>query len=338
MFQIAKSTIPIQVYIKNNGKYLGVSQDKTTASLYNSDDYSGRQRWLVSMVYFTNWDRDREEEYMHYYYSFKAVGGTDGQNVYIGHYTTNTLPAKVPMGYDFIERFDFDKIDGTKFYYLSSYYPNSPNYLSHINNNIVRTSKGNGDQLWEVEPVDSYRLINLSWKLNPSDIITTLPDFIQETTVINNSSITQTMSATYTKSATETSTFSEIEGLTVNISTTAKVGVPFIADGKINTSTTTSSSWQYGGSDSQQDQRSYDFPLNVPPYTTVTSKVMVQMSKLTATYVATYRGETSGAILELEGKWEGVQTGNIYYEITEQGTGRILKTLTAIPEAPVILE
>lgn len=41
------------------------------------------------------------------------------------------------------------------------------------------------------------------------------------------------MSATYTKSATETSTFSEIEGLTVNISTTAKVGVPFIADGKL---------------------------------------------------------------------------------------------------------
>lgn len=62
------------------------------------------------------------------------------------------------------------------------------------------------------------------------------------------------------------------------------------------------------------------------------------MSKLTATYVATYRGETSGAILELEGKWEGVQTGNIYYEIAEQGTGRILKTLTAIPKAPVILE
>lgn len=342
--QIADQGIPI--YIKNgNGQYLGINANKNNVFIYNTDDPRGKQEWQVGhIIAIPELDSPNYEDHYLYLYTIstvkdnKALINDDPRNT-----TTKTNVACVtPSNPNSLSSWEFDYVPENNCYRIIEYFKEngadkSPYmYLSKIATNQVglNINENNGNQLWRIQPVDTYTLENLSWRVDPEDIITTLPDFIQEATLRNYSSTTQTMTATYAKTASESSSFSETKGTSITVS--ASVGVPFLSDSKIETSTTTSQTWQYGSSQNQQDQRSYSFPLAVPPHTTLVSKVMVQMNKLTATYIATYRGST-GTILKLEGKWEGVQAGNIYYEIRELSTNTVLKKMSNIPKSTVTL-
>ncbi len=332
IMQIARNGIP--VYIKNGSLYLSINAKNDV--ILNSEKQAWEIPYPVSVPELDN--PNYEDHYLYLYYLHnvkynKYIGYIDPLNTTTKSYITSS--SKGSWQFDYLKENNCYRI--VEYFRENGAYPSPYKFLSKFSSSsvVLNINENNGNQLWKLQPVESYTLESLSWKTDPEDVITALPEFIQEATVINNSSAPQTMTATYTKSATESSNFSETQGASITMSASTSVGVPLVSSGKIETSVTSSQSWQYGSTQSQQDQRSYSFPLTVPPNTTLISKVMVQMNKLTATYIATFRGETSGLALQLEGKWEGVQAGNIYYEIRDKGTNTVLKRLSSTPKATV---
>ena len=65
---------------------------------------------------------------------------------------------------------------------------------------------------------------------------------------------------------------------------------------------------------------------------------MVQISELSASYVADFVGEISGRPLRISGKWEGVQAGNIYYEIVDNKTQKVLQSFRGLPKSAIIVK
>lgn len=338
----------IPVHIKNNGKYLGISYNGSIACLYDKDDGSGKQRWIIGNRLTT----PQYDEYEIYTYAMRIISGAVGNKNILGSVVEDTNKANKNIvmidknntsthwDWDFKYLSDKDcyqiKTKSRSWQYPKPYYTHLTAHPSNDYATYIDYDNNSESQLWEIQPIETYNLLNVEWRLNPEDVISALPDFIQETTVNNQSSMTQNMTATYTKTASETSSFSKTEGLSISINVSAKIGVPIISGSGIDVNRTTSTTWQYGTTETQQDQRSYSFPLSVPPYTSITSKAMVQMSKLTATYVAKFKGNTTGKILTLEGKWEGVQAGNIYYEIRENSTGKVLRVVNGTPKSTLL--
>ncbi len=195
----------------------------------------------------------------------------------------------------------------------------------------------NYTELWEIQPAENFRLDKLTWSLDAGDVIKALPAFMDQIEVKNNSAAEANMTATFNRKASETSTFTNSVGSQVQVNTSAEVGVPLIASSKIDITTTTSADWQWGSSETHEDTRTYSFNIKVPAYTSVTAKIMVQLSQLSANYTADFVGEVSGKSLRLSGKWEGVQAGNIYYEIIDNKTKSLMKSFNGVPKSTVIL-
>lgn len=192
-------------------------------------------------------------------------------------------------------------------------------------------------ELWEIQPAENFRLDKLTWSLDAEDVIKTLPAFMDQVEIKNNSAAEANMTATFNRKASETSTFTKSVGSQVQVHTTAKVGVPLIVSAKIDITNTTSANWQWGSSETHEDTRTYSFNVKVPPYTSVTAKIMVQLSQLSASYTADFVGEVSGKSLRISGKWEGVEAGNIYYEIVDNKTRNVMKSFSGIPQSTIIL-
>lgn len=209
--------------------------------------------------------------------------------------------------------------------------------LGHNDSSVSLVSYYNSAEFWEIQPAENFRLDKLTWSLNAEDVIKALPVFMDQVEVKNNSAAAADMTAAFSRKASETSTFSKSIGSQIQINTSAKVGVPFIASGKIEINTTTSANWQWGSSETHEDTRTYTFNMKVPAYSSVIAKIMIQISQLSASYVADFVGETSGRPLRISGKWEGVQTGNIYYEIVDNKTKSIMKSFSGVPKSTIVL-
>ncbi len=191
--------------------------------------------------------------------------------------------------------------------------------------------------LWEIQPAENFRLDKLTWSLDAEDVIKALPAFMDQVEIKNNSAAEANMTATFNRKASETSTFTKSVGSQVQVHTTAKVGVPLVVSAKIDITNTASANWQWGSSETHEDTRTYSFNVKVPPYTSVTAKIMVQLSQLSASYTADFVGEVSGKSLRISGKWEGVEAGNIYYEIVDNKTRSVMKSFSGIPQSTIIL-
>lgn len=217
------------------------------------------------------------------------------------------------------------------------YLPWWEGYLASRSSTLSFLDGNLGVELWEIQPTEHFKLNKLTWSLEAEDVIKTLPAFIDQVSVNNNSAVTANMTVSFTRKASETSTFTKSVGSEIRINTSAKIGLPIIASGKIDITNTTTANWQWGNNESHEDTRAYSFNMVVPPYTSVTAKIMVQMSQLSATYVADFEGEMSGRKLRFFGKWEGVQAGNIYYEILDNKTKAVLSSFNGVPKSTVVL-
>lgn len=222
--------------------------------------------------------------------------------------------------------------------FLPEYNPWWNGYLLANSSNIFFGSGRLTADYWEIQPAENFKLSKLTWILEPEDVIKALPTFMDQASAINNSAATANMTITFNKKASESSSFSKSTGTSIQVNTSAKVGVPLIASGKIDINTTTTANWQWGSSETHEDSRTYSFALTLPPYTSVTAKVMVQISELSASYVADFVGEISGRPLRISGKWEGVQAGNIYYEIVDNKTQKVLQSFSGLPKSAIIVK
>ena len=72
------------------------------------------------------------------------------------------------------------------------------------------------------------------------------------------------MSFEFTKSVSTTSTFTQTTGVTVGVSVSAKVDIPFVGDSEVEVSTEVSQDWEYGSENQVAFTFEADSPLVVP--------------------------------------------------------------------------
>lgn len=344
---ILHQTENMPMYIKHSsGKYLSIlSSDDSKLCLSASDDGSGRQRWYINATNFV----PSEDEIGYFLwgiqntYSNKFTGfNEESLKKYSKNVEMIIPPAyKVNNGWTFHYNTSKDVFNIAHYLkehgeFRSAYFNLST--ISAANESIIVDALGyTGLQDWTVQPLENFTLDDLWWSLEPSDVVVSLPDFIQETTVVNKSSVTQSMSANFTKKATETSTFSKTEGMTVTMNASFHVGLPIIG-GSGSITSTTADNWTFGTVESKEDTRSYTFNVQVPPNTTIKTKIYVRMNKLSANYIAKFKGSVSGKNVQLQGRWEGIQAGTIYYEIIEGKTNRVLRRIEGVPSANNVIK
>lgn len=200
-----------------------------------------------------------------------------------------------------------------------------------------RTSSTEHLQRWRIVPAESFDLVNIVYSISSTDLVSQKPDFLTSVIVRNETSLEQSMEATFTEKATVSSSFTKNSGFRLN--TSATVSSPkFLGMGaNITVGMETSNSVSFNESESKEDQRSYKFPVRVPPYTIVTAEAAVQQYEANIGYTATFRGRSSGKNITVTGQWEGVTAGTITYTLRETSTNKILKTFTGVPKVEVDL-
>ncbi|NSL85736.1 ETX/MTX2 family pore-forming toxin [Chitinophaga sp. Mgbs1] len=198
--------------------------------------------------------------------------------------------------------------------------------------------RNQGKQEFEVRPVDDFRLESIEYINDETARLTQMPDFVVNWNYSNGTSLEQSMTTAFSQKATKTSTFNRTTNISLSISTEIKVKVPFLAEGKINTTLQTSTSFAYGKSESQEDQQSYNFPIRIAPKTAVTATATVGRYNMDVKYIATMRGVRTNKMIKVRGVWSGVDCIDVKVTVTERPlTGRgPVKTviLKKIPTTP----
>jgi hypothetical protein len=172
-------------------------------------------------------------------------------------------------------------------------------------------------QEFAIQPVDNFTLKNIEYIIDGTETLEQIPDFAVTWYYINNTSVKQSMTTNISEKASRTSTFSNTSSVSMNVSTEIKCGVPFIASGKINTSIGASTSFTYGKSESQEDSRSYNFPIEIAPQTSINASLIVSRFNLNVKYIATFIGASTNKEIKIEGRWSGVDCTDIKVVLEE---------------------
>lgn len=170
---------------------------------------------------------------------------------------------------------------------------------------------GSGRQQWLLVPED-LELIKLEMDQTRTGSIAT-PGYIDHVTLFNPGDTTQSMTAHFTKRAQETSNFQQEYGIGIKYGEETKVKVG-VAEESISFEVSMSAKWTYGKSQTEEDSRTYDFPIVVPPKTKMVATVMVATTKADVPYVATGRSATTGQEVKIRGTWKGVLLGDVSVE------------------------
>jgi len=354
--------IPVNIYLAQpygSGKYIGIDIDNEVPSLkrqcvLKSSNSSSFEKWILRKI-------DLRGSY-YPCYRIDLVGSLPEpfQNPYTIGNDLEYLVVKNPDFFTYPNEtscfFTFKKIENTnnEFYIYATCVTADENYPPFFfdrvaaegieeKSKIYSRISNSGDPFeeyqyrWKISPAELYDIVDIEYHMEPGDIISEKPNFITTTNVVNGTSIEQSMTATFTEKATESSRFSKTEGVTISFTSGTKVGIPNIIDSSLEMGVTTSESWSFEESESKEDSRTYTFPVRVPPRTTVTAQASVQMYEADVTYVATFKGRTSGREVVMSGKWQGVKASTINYILREATSNRILKSFSGIPNEIVDL-
>lgn len=164
----------------------------------------------------------------------------------------------------------------------------------------------------EIEPVlveDVYEFQNVKYFLTEGDKIEidTIP--VDSREFLNNSTATASLIIDV-PDQTETSQFISNEDLPfkLQVNEAIKISVPtHIDEGEIYTSAPV---WNYAEVIKETLPSSvsgYYNNFTITPYTKLTVKVNAIWQKISTSYIATYKEQTTGKLLEIEGKWKGSQ-------------------------------
>jgi hypothetical protein len=174
---------------------------------------------------------------------------------------------------------------------------------------------GTGRQHWKLEAVGEYDLVDIQYKLSPDDLVKAKPDFVTKVTVTNNSQIAKQTTIIFSQKAIESSSHVKTAGIPLKIGATQSGKVPGVYEGMIKTDLTSFQTWQYGSSQTREDLQPYSLVTTIPANSTIAAKATVSMNELSADYLATFKSRYTGAIKKIQGRWTGIQAGNVHYQI-----------------------
>lgn len=185
-------------------------------------------------------------------------------------------------------------------------------------------------QEFSVIPIDNFVIQSIEFFNDQSATLERQPDFVASWTYTNKTSVQQSMSTSFTQKASKSSNFSNQTSLTLSYSQTAKVKVPFFGEGSITIGGSLGESYTFGESETKEDSQTYNFPILIPPYTTVNATATVKRYKLDIYYRAVLRGVNTGRQITVDGLWTGVDCSEVvgYAEEIPLGQSKVTRSAT----------
>ncbi len=209
-----------------------------------------------------------------------------------GEYTDNSFV---------IENQDFPESGGGSWWNI--YY----NVITVDNSKILFSKYNNSPrQEFEIIPVEKFVVEKIQFDVDAGTILSNVPIQVYKEGYTNNGPIEQTYTFAVNKSYTQTSNFNRSTSYKVSISTEIKAKVPFIASGKISTSTEFGQEFTYGKSESATIAVNRSYPVKVPANYRADLSLTFFKYNMDVDYIATCRGLTSGKRIEIKGIWSGV--------------------------------
>jgi hypothetical protein len=139
------------------------------------------------------------------------------------------------------------------------------------------------------EPILKKEIINIKYDTSKAETTEATPEVALSTRVENRGTadIVQTLHFEYTKSV--VGTWNNSAGVEIGVATSIKTGIPFLAEGQISMSTTTSYSHEWGGSKCEEKKVSSSTQVSVPAKTTGRAKVIVKKALISVPFSYTER-------------------------------------------------
>ena len=329
--------IPVHIKSMANGKYLSAEAKGVSIYLASSDDGSLRQRWNIELKHNNIW---------HAY--INLVGGNrtypNGElTVDVDHRVVlgkklgilsniNVVPSGDGVTYKISTIGEV--INNPPLFPMTIPYYIQPNSVSSTN---VTAANGDykGDLIkWQIIPVDEFRVEEITYDLTTDDQLTVIPTQIANKTFVNDTDLPATRVISFQETITNESSFSETEGLKVNVSmsTSAKVGIGRFFEGSFSGEVSTEKSWSYtvGSKETKSYTISESITQEVPPRTTIKAELVATKYDADLTYIAKMYGINTGKTIYLKGKWKGVVVQESKIVLTQKN--KVLKTIKVTPK------
>lgn len=177
-----------------------------------------------------------------------------------------------------------------------------------VNGTKISFSKYNRSprQEFEIIPVEEFTVKDIYFDVEASSILSKSPTLLFSDSYTNNGPITQTHKFVISDSYKESSSFNKETSYNVSIATEVKVGVPFIANGKITTTVSGGQKFSYGSSEEVVKTITREYTVEVPKNYRAEMKLTLYKYDMDVSYIATCVGKTSGREIQIRGHWEGV--------------------------------
>lgn len=333
------SEIPVNIINVGNTQYqyLSANANNDKISLAAADDGSLRQQWYIRP-------------------NLVVVGGRSSSSA-----NMIVLP-KVGEDYPMFENypFVFDQLVSPKFNYLAD---NKYKILQcrtegglggKSYGGYLQAKDGTSSELkyksdanstvaqWQVVPVGEFDIVKMEYEKSA-----TYNDFIEPQDVFVDGAVIADLPRevqhvfNVSKSITKNSSFSKAEGVTVQkqnsfgfsigIGDVSKVHIGF--NGQISNTITSSETLTWGEGASETMNISQTFTVPIPPHTPCRIEVLWRTFNVSITYVATLEkvgGIAAGEQFKIKGKWKGVTSSVLYYNIYDMVSNK-LKSTRSLP-------
>lgn len=322
------ANIPVNIINMGSAKYKYLTVGSTIVGepvwLAEGDDGSMKQRWYVrngNIVLAMGNDAINVTPKTGGDYPVLGLASPFMRSPFISYngvfYNIQGFLPKMGIGYDFVG-------------YLQAKDENSSD-LKYRPDNSSAISR------WKIVPVGEYRIVNMEYVETAGDFINRKDQSI-DGAIVPNTSATQEIehSISISKTAREKSSFTEAEGISThegssfNLNLGLKVGIVNIGvGGTIDNSTTSSRTVTYGTEEEYTVNVTQTFKIIIPPMTTYRIEVLKMSYDASVTYVATLEkmdGNDKGHRFKIKGKWDGIVTTDLYYNLYIMDTNELVET------------
>ena len=322
------ANIPVNIINMGSAKYKYLTAGSTIVGepvwLAEGDDGSMKQRWYVrngNIVLAMGNDAINVTPKTGGDYPVLGLASPFMRSPFISYngvfYNIQGFLPKMGIGYDFVG-------------YLQAKDENSSD-LKYRPDNSSAISR------WKIVPVGEYRIVNMEYVETAGDFINRKDQSI-DGAIVPNTSATQEIehSISISKTAREKSSFTEAEGISThegssfNLNLGLKVGIVNIGvGGTIDNSTTSSRTVTYGTEEEYTVNVTQTFKIIIPPMTSYRIEVLKMSYDASVTYVATLEkmdGNDKGHRFKIKGKWDGIVTTDLYYNLYIMDTNELVET------------
>jgi len=164
---------------------------------------------------------------------------------------------------------------------------------------------------------ECLEVYDVKYNLNHHQILSTIPKSIGTQTVSNSSDIQQSMSISISQQYSTKHSFTQTYGLKLGVKATGEIGIPFVANGKIEISAEISGSWTIGEEETVTKTFQATLPLLVPPHSRISSRVTFNESSMYVDWTAkaSWSGMSGKVAKDISGVWRGVTLSDVHYTV-----------------------